>query len=96
MIQYGEKKMKIRTGLMMRNVAGSYVVVAAGKEAIDFNGMITLNETGAFLWNKLVEGCTEEELVSSLLEEYDVSFEQAKVSVENFVKEVKENNLVEE
>ena len=40
--------MKIRTGLMMRNVAGSYVVVAAGKEAIDFNGMITLNETGAF------------------------------------------------
>ena len=48
------------------------------------------------MWNKLVEGCTEEELVSSLLEEYDVSFEQAKVSVENFVKEVKENNFVEE
>lgn len=96
MVQYGGKKMKIKAGLVLRNVASSYVVVPVGKEAVDFNGMITLNETGAFLWEKMTDGCTEEDLVNALLEEYDVSLEQAKDSVSHLVKEVKENNFVEE
>lgn len=40
--------MKIKNGFILRNVSDAYVVVAVGEAAKDFNGMITLNETGAF------------------------------------------------
>ena len=49
--------MKIKSGFMLYEVAGSYVVVPAGDEPLDFNGMVTLNETGAFLWKQLEQGC---------------------------------------
>jgi hypothetical protein len=40
--------MKIKSGYIMREVADNYVVVPTGQATVDFNGMITLNETGAF------------------------------------------------
>ena len=62
--------MKIKNGFMLYEVAGSYVVVPAGNETLDFNGMVTLNETGAFLWKQLEQACTQEQLVQALLQEY--------------------------
>jgi len=44
--------MKLKEGFMLRQVAGEHVVLPVGAD-VDFNGMITLNETGAFLWNRL-------------------------------------------
>ena len=45
-------QMKIKEGFILRNVAGSFVVVPVGDATIDFNGMMNLNETGAFLFEK--------------------------------------------
>lgn len=87
--------MKIKEGFMLRNVADNYVVVPMGKEAADFNGMITLNETGAFMWKCLEKGCTKEELVAKVLEEYEAEKEQVLQSVERFVKEIEENGFAE-
>lgn len=87
--------MKIKEGFMLRNVADNYVVVPMGKEAADFNGMITLNETGAFMWGCLEKGCTKEELVAKVLEEYEAEEEQVIQSVERFVKEIEENGFAE-
>lgn len=47
--------MKIKEGFILRNVAGSYVVVPIGEATLDFNGMMSLNETGAFLFGKLIQ-----------------------------------------
>lgn len=87
--------MKIKDGLMLYEVAGSYVVVPAGDEALDFNGMVTLNETGAFLWKQLDQGCDQARLVESLLDEYEVSPEQAQKSVEDFVAKIQENGFAQ-
>ena len=87
--------MKIKEGFMLRNVADNYVVVPMGKEAADFNGMITLNETGAFMWKCLEKGCTKDELVAKVLEEYEAEKEQVLQSVERFVKEIEENGFAE-
>lgn len=87
--------MKIKEGFMLRNVADNYVVVPMGKEAANFNGMITLNETGAFMWKCLEKGCTKEELVAKVLEEYEAEEEQVIQSVERFVKEIEENGFAE-
>ena len=42
--------MKIKEDYLLRKVAECYVVVPVGKATVDFNGMMNLNETGAFLW----------------------------------------------
>ena len=63
--------LKLKEGFILREVAGETVVIPSGED-INLNMMITLNGTGAFLWQKLEQGCTEEELVAALLAEYDV------------------------
>ncbi len=80
---------KIKEGFVVRKIGDSYVVVAVGKRSKDFHGVITLNETGAFLFEKLIEGRTKEDLIKDLLAEYDVTEENANKDVDNFL-----NNLI--
>ena len=87
--------MKIKEGYMIREVAGHHVVVPVGDAALDFNGMINLNETGAVLWKAMLEDADEEKLVSALLAEYDVPEDIAKKDVEVFVKKMREANLID-
>ena len=65
--------MKIRDNFLLRQVADTWVVMPIGQEMLDFNGMLTLNETGALLWQKLQEGADLDGLVAALTAEYDVS-----------------------
>ena len=58
--------MKLKEGFLMRQVAGQTVVLPSGDD-LDLNMMITLNETGAFLWERLNEETTQEALVAALL-----------------------------
>lgn len=85
--------MKLKEGFVLREVAGSIVVIPCGDD-LDLNMMITLNGTGKFLWEKLTEGAQEEELVQALLAEYDVSEETAKQAVEGFVAKLKEHDFL--
>ena len=87
--------MKIKEGFILKEVVGTYIVVAVNDAVKKFNGVINLNETGAFLWSVLEKGATEEELVSALLQEYEVDEERAKLDVNKFVNNLKEANLVE-
>jgi len=87
--------MKIKKGFMLREVAGNYVVVAVGEASKSFNGVINLNETGAFLWKKLADGIEENELVKQLLNEYEVSEEIAQNDVKVFVNKLKEADILE-
>ncbi len=87
--------MKIKEGFILRKVASSYAVVATGKRVKEFNGVITLNETGAFLWNKLVGGATEEDLVTALLNEYEVDKSVAETDVKKFTEKLLGANIAE-
>ena len=55
-----------------RNIAGEIVLVPAGQTAEDFNGMITLTESGDFIWEHLEEARDFNHLVELILEEYDI------------------------
>ncbi|MBQ9941023.1 MAG: PqqD family protein [Clostridia bacterium] len=76
--------MKIKSGFILREVAGSTVAVPVGSNSVTFNGMITLSETGVLLWKKLEDGATQDQLISALLEEYDVDVETAGKDVKSF------------
>lgn len=88
--------MKIKDGYMLREVAGYYVVVPVGEGALKFNGVINLNESGAFLWKAMAQDVTQEQLISALLSEYDVAEDRARADVEAFVAKMREGNLIEE
>jgi len=76
--------MKINPGFALKDIAGSYVVVPVGDNLVDFSAMITLNETGAFLWNLLSDDKSIEELASAICKEYDVTEEEALLDVKAF------------
>lgn len=86
---------KIKEGFKLRKVAGNYIVIATGKASKEFNGMINLNEVGAFLWEQLEKGSTVDDLVKALLGEYEVPEEIAKRDVEAFLTKLEGANLVE-
>ena len=86
--------MKIKDGFILREVAGNYIVVAVGDAVKGFNGVINLNETGAFLWKLLEKGCEKEDLLNALLEEYDVEKSVAESDVCAFITKLTEAGLV--
>lgn len=88
--------MKVKPGYMIREVAGYNVVVPVGDATMNFNGMINLNETGAFLWKLLEEDTDEEKLVGALLAEYDIAEDAARRDVGEFIAKMKEANLIDE
>ena len=87
--------MKIKEGYLLRQVAGSSIIVAVGDEAVNFDGIKTLNETGAFLWKQIDEGKDKESIVKALMGEYEVDEETAQNDVEEFVNLLINNGLIE-
>lgn len=87
--------MKLKNTYLLRQIAGQTVVLPASAE-LDLNMMITLNETGAFLWERLAEETDETALVSALLGEYDVDEATAAAAVKNFVKKLRDNGFLAE
>ena len=81
--------MKMKDGFILRTVAGETVVLPTAG-VTNFDMMITLNDTGRFLWERLTIGAEEEELVKALLAEYDVTEDVAAKSVAAFVARLKE------
>lgn len=80
--------MKLKENFVLRQVADTWVVLPLGAATLDFNGMLTLNETGALLWKTLEQGGDREALVSALTAEYDVSKEVARSDVDAFLQKL--------
>ena len=87
--------MKIKNGYMLREVAGEAVVVAPGEATLNFQGIISLNETGALLWKELEQGCEKKDLVQALLDEYEVDAETAEKDVNEFLKRADDAGLID-
>ena len=85
--------MKLKPDFLLREVAGETVVLPMGS-AMELNMMITLNETGKFLWQRLEQETDEDALVAALLEEYDVDEAAARTHVEAFVAKPRQHEFL--
>lgn len=81
--------MKLKENFVLRQVAGSYVVVAVGAASVDFNGMLTLNDSGALLWRTLEGGADRAALLAALTSEYDVDEAQAARDLDEFLRSLR-------
>ena len=77
--------MKLKDGFVLREVAGSWVVLPTGEATVDFNGMLSLNDCGALLWRALENGADKQDLIHTLLEEYEVEASLAEADVTAFI-----------
>lgn len=89
--------MKIKKGFVLRDVAGRSVVVATGAAAKKFRGMIMLNDTGKEIWIRLQKkGMDQEEIIRSMVEDYEVSEEKVTADVQSLIGQMQENGFLEE
>lgn len=77
--------MKINENFVLRQVAGAWIVLSVADETVNFNGMLTLNETGLMLWKLLEKGSSREALAQALTDEYDVTFAEALADVDEYL-----------
>jgi hypothetical protein len=85
---------KIKDGFMLRKIAGQSVVVPLGKRVVEFNGIMTLSDSGAQLWEIMQKDTTLEELVNFMTGEYSVDAATAREDIEEFVENIKGKNLL--
>ena len=80
--------MKLKENFALRSVADTWVVLPLGVECVNFDGMLTLNESGVLLWRALEKGADREALADALMAEYIVDRPQALADAEEFLEKL--------
>ena len=80
--------MKIKKGFELRDICGEKVIMATGIENVDFNQMIALNESAAYLWQSITDKDFDANTLATLLcENYEVSEQEALNDAHSIIKE---------
>lgn len=87
--------MRVKEGFIVKNVADAYAVVPVGDNLVDFGAMLTLNETGAFLWKHLENDITAEQLCEALMGEYNVDKVTAQRDIAEFLNILDSHEILE-
>lgn len=88
--------MKQNPDFILTDVAGSHILVPVGKAAVNFNAIISLNDMGQTIWNRLEKETDAGEILKYILSEYEVSEEQARADLDSFLAKLRENGAIEE
>lgn len=86
--------MKINKEYVLREIAGDYIIIPVGKTVLEFNGLITVNEVGVFLWKMLQEEVTMDDLVKAVLSEYEVEEAVARADIQEFLDKLTEAGVL--
>ncbi len=77
--------MKVDKEFVLREIGGDYIIIPTGNTVLTFNGLITVNEVGVFIWKMLQKDVTFDELVQGILREYDVEESVAREDIREFL-----------
>ncbi|MBO5613272.1 MAG: PqqD family protein [Prevotella sp.] len=87
--------MQVKSGFKLNEVCGQTFLVPMGESNIDFSKLIALNESSLLLWKRMSEGeFTTDDLVKTLLDEYEVDEATARKDVEAIVEQFKSEGVV--
>ena len=88
--------MKIKEGYILREVAGSNIVVPIGNAQVRFNGIMTLNDVGTFIWKLLENGADKQQILQAVLDEYDVDSDRAEHDIAIYLEKLRSKDLIED
>lgn len=88
--------MRIKKGFKLREIMGEFAVIGEGLEQVNFNKIISLNSTAAYIWREIQNSEFDAEVVANLLmARYEVSEEVAMNDAKALVQKLVENGLTE-
>lgn len=87
--------MRINKDYVLRQLGETWVILPLADASAKFSGVLTLNDAGVLLWKALENICDKEALVEVLLAEYEVSEEQARNDVEEFLDKLMQAGCLE-
>lgn len=87
--------MKIKEGFTLRPFADQWIALPDQQTQMPRGTVVTFNDVGCFLWKLLQKECSVEELTEQVLANYDVTTEKAQNDIQHFVKQLREENLLE-
>lgn len=87
--------MRIAKGFNLMNIAEQNIIVPVGIKNVNFNKMVSLNNSGAFLWRQLQEDKSEEVLLQAMLEEYDIDEKTAAEDIDRFLVKLRDAGVLE-
>lgn len=88
--------MKLNENFVINQLSDSWVLVPYGQYAVDFNGVVTLNETAKFLFEKSKDGIDINTLKNALIEEYAIDAVTAENAVNLWINEMKEAGCIDD
>lgn len=88
--------MKIKDEFALREIAGQGIVVATGKRALSFNGMIRLNEVSILIWKMLETGVDKQQIAEKVTSVYNVEERVAAADIDALVSKLIAADVVEE
>ena len=88
--------MKIKDGFELRKFGGKWLAVTVDEAADEKNVLITLNETGAFVWEILQSESEYSHIITAIVENYEVDESVAKRDFDNFLQVCREHGILDE
>ena len=88
--------MKLRGEFVVRQVMNDIVAIPTGQAALEFNGMILLNDVSKVIWDCLEQGTNVAQMVTAVTDAFEVSAEEAKTDILDFVDKLRKMQLLEE
>ncbi len=86
--------MIIKKELIKRDIAGEVFLVPVGKSMYDSNGLFILTELGAFIWELLPDAAGEDDIVTAVLNEYEVDEATARADIREFLKKLEDLGIL--
>ncbi|MGN0572778.1 MAG: PqqD family protein [Acutalibacteraceae bacterium] len=88
--------MTVNKDFVVRTVAGETMLIPVGKNVLKYNGIFTLSESGAMIYQLLCEGKTEKEIIAALAESFGEAEETLKSDYDEFISQLKEAEIINE
>ncbi len=87
--------MKLKYNFAIQEVTDFWAAVPVGKDAKNYRGVMSLNESAKDMMEFLREDITEEELVQKMLKEYEAPEEQVRKDVAEFIQKLKDADVLD-
>lgn len=79
---------------ILREVADEYLLIPTGHTTEEFNGIITLTESAAFIYEHLEEAKTFEELILMITKEYEIDEKTAMQDAYEFINHMLQTGMI--
>ena len=86
--------MKIEKNVILREIAGEYILIPTGSMALKFQGVFAVSELGVAIWNLLQQDKEENEIIELLLQEYEVDKDTLTADIKEFLQSLREKELL--